>query len=149
MAARRLHLVALLILLAASPNPAAAQTPAVGASSTPFWSGITDAAAFERAMDARLAHAREMVDALLAVKTARTIANTLRPFDDAALELDAVGSQAGLIQSVHPDEPFRQAAERVFQKVSTAATQLSLNRGVYDAIRTLDIRGADEETTYY
>src|SRR6266511_1271572 len=145
MAARRLHLVALLILLAASPNPAAAQTPAVGASSTPFWSGVTDAAAFERPMDARLAHAREMLDALLAVKGARTVANTLRPFDDAALELDAVGSPAGLIQAVHPDERFRQASERIFQKVSSVATQLSLNRGVYDAIKGLDVSTADAE----
>ncbi len=145
----RFRLAALLMLVATSTGLASAQAPGAGASSAPFWAGMAEAPAFERAMDARLAHAREMVDALLAVTSARTIANTLRPFDDAALELDAVGSQAGLIQSVHPDEPFRQAAERVFQKVSTAATQLSLNRGVYDAIRTLDIRGADEETTYY
>ena len=46
-------------------NPKASR--AVGASSAPFWAGITDAASFERAMDARLAHAHELVTALLAV----------------------------------------------------------------------------------
>ena len=35
-----------------------AASPQVGASNAPFWAGVTDAAAFERAMDARLAHAR-------------------------------------------------------------------------------------------
>ena len=32
------------------------------------------------------------------------------------LEPDGVGSQAGAIQSVHPDEKFRQAAERMSQR---------------------------------
>jgi thimet oligopeptidase len=137
------------MVLASAAGPVSAQTPVVGASSAPFWAGITDAASFERAMDARLAHARELVDALLAVKPPRTIANTLRPFDDAALELDAVGSQASLIQSVHPDDKFRQAGERIFQKVSSVATGLSLNRAVYDAVKGLDVSGADAETAYY
>src|SRR3979490_527184 len=59
---------------------ASAQTPpaAAGASSTPFWTGITDAASFQRAMDARIAHAREALAALGAHKGARTIDNTLR-----------------------------------------------------------------------
>ena len=65
---------------------------------------------------------------------ARTIDNTLRPYDDVLLELDAVGSQAGLIQVVHPDAKVRQTAEQISQKASAFATELSLNRGVYDAL---------------
>jgi thimet oligopeptidase len=100
-------------------------------------------------MDARLTHARELLDQLLAVKGTRTVANTIRVFDDAALEIDAVGSQATLIQSVHPDDKFRQTGEKVFQKVSSVATELSLNRGVYDAFKSVDASGADAETKYY
>jgi thimet oligopeptidase len=146
---RLLTAAALLSLVTAAPRALAQSAPPTGASSAPFWTGMSDAAAFERAMDARLAHAAQLLDGLVAVKGARTVANTLRPFDDVQLELDAVGSQAGLIQSVHPDETFRQAAERIYQKVSTVATQLSLNRGAYKLMNGLDVSGADAETKYY
>ena len=149
MSCLRVRVVAFLLVLATGASPAPAQTPAVGPSSVPFWTGITDAASFERAMDARLANARARLDALLAVREPRTVANTLQPFDDAALELDAVGSQASLIQSVHPTDKFRQAGEQIFQKVSSVATQLTLNRGVYEAIKGLDVSGADADTRYY
>jgi len=126
--------------------PALAQT---GATNAPFWTGMNDAATFERAMDARLAHARAVLARMLAVKGARTIENTLRPYDDVLLELDAVGSQAQLVQSVHPVEGVRQTAEKVSQKAGTFGTELSLNRGVYDALSALDASRADGETQYY
>ena len=110
---------------------------------------MSDVGSFERAMDARLAHARDTLARLTAAKAPPTINSTLRQYDDVALELDAVGSQAGLIQVVHPDEAFRQAAERISQKASALATGLSLNRGVYDAINGLDVGRADPETKHY
>ena len=123
---RRL-IVALLCLAAASA--AGAQTTArtnpigsAGATSAPFWTGVSDAASFEHAMDARLGHAQARLDELLAVTRGRTLDNTLRPYDDVLLELDAVSSQAQLVQSVHPDERMRQTAERISQKASAFAT---------------------------
>jgi thimet oligopeptidase len=86
---------------------------------------------------------------MIAVTGARTIDNTLRPYDDVLLELDAVGSQAGLMQSVHPAEALRQTAEKISQKAGTFATELSLNRGVYDALTALDVSKAGAETQYY
>src|ERR1043166_9200581 len=136
----------LLVSLAVTAPPALAQT---GATSTPFWTGVTDAASFERAMDARLAHAKAVLDKMVAAKGPRTIDNTLRPYDDVLLELDAVGSQSQLVQSVHPVEGVRQTAEKVSQKAGTFATELSLNRGVYDALAALDVSKADAETRYY
>src|SRR5436190_17612307 len=88
----------------ASPAQSPAQPPVSAAGTAPFWTGISDAASLERAMDARLTAARAALDALVAVKGARTTENTLRRFDDALLEIDAAGSQAGLIQVVHPAE---------------------------------------------
>ncbi|HWF86114.1 MAG TPA: M3 family metallopeptidase [Vicinamibacterales bacterium] len=123
--------------------------PVTGATNVPFWTGISDVATFDRAMDARLAHARATLDALAAVQGARSIDNTLRPYDDILLELDAVGSQAQLIQEVHPDDKLRHAAEEISQKVSAFATGLSLNRRVYDALVALDVRSADAETQHY
>jgi len=137
--------LALAVCLAASV-PAVAQT---GATNAPFWTGMTDAASFERAMDGRLAHAKATLDKLLALKGARTIENTLRPYDDVLLELDSVSSQAQLVQSVHPVEAMRQSGEKVGQKVGAFAADLSLNRGVYDALTSLDTGKADTETQYY
>jgi len=142
----RLSLAAVLAAVTLLAAPAFAQT---GATNTPFWTGMKDAATFERAMDARLAHARGVLDRMLAVKGARTIDNTLRPYDDVLLELDAVGSQAQLVQSVHPVEGLRQTAEKVSQKAGTFGTELSLNRGVYDALTAIDAGNADAETQYY
>src|SRR5262245_33171890 len=82
---------------------AAGPVAATGPSSAPFWAGIGSVRAFEQAMDGRLAHARELLARLTAPTQGRTIENTLRVFDDLQLELDAVGNQSQLIQSVHPD----------------------------------------------
>ena len=135
-------------VLAAAAGTARAQTP-TGATNAPFWTGMTDAATFERAMDARLAHAKAVLDAMIAAKGARTIENTLRPYDDVLLELDAVGSQAQLVQSVHPIENLRQIAEKVSQTAGAFGAELSLNRGVYDALASVDVSKADAETQYY
>src|SRR5579863_6163619 len=113
----RVFVAATLLALAGAGPRVEAQSAAIGPANAPFWTGMSGAGAFERAMDARLAHAQQLLDALVAAKGPRTIANTLRPFDDLQLELDAVSSQAGLIQSVHPDAAVREAAERVFQRV--------------------------------
>ncbi len=137
---------ALALCLGGSASPAFAQT---GATNAPFWTGMKDAATFARAMDGRLAHAKVLLDQMLAVKGARTIENTLRPYDDVLLELDAVSSQAQLVQSVHAVEGFRQTAEKVSQRAGTFGTELSLNRGVYDALTAIDASKADAETQYY
>jgi thimet oligopeptidase len=135
--------------LASCLAPASRAGAETGATSTPFWTGMTDAPAFERAMDARIAHARTLLEALLGVKGARSIDNTLRPYDGVMLELDAVSSQAQLVQSVHPDERMRQTAEKVSQKASAFGTEISLNRGLFDALSALDAGRADAETRYY
>jgi len=142
-------LIALAPLVQGRTPPQATVPAAAGATSTPFWTGISDAASFDRAMTARLTRARETLDRLTASTGARTVANTLRLYDDVLLELDAAGSQAGLIQVVHPDAKVRDGAEQISQKVSALATELSLNRKVYDAIAALDVSGADAETKYY
>src|ERR1043165_7848819 len=43
----------------------------------------------------------------------------------------------------------RMLAEKASQKVQAFATDLSLNRGVYDALSAMDLKEADAETRYY
>ena len=115
----------------------------------PFWTGTPDAATFEKNMNDRLTRAQAALDKMLAVKGKRTIENTLRPYDEIQVHLDAAGAQAGLMEVVHPDKAVRDAAERVTQKVSSFATTLSLNRAVYDALAALDVSKADAVTRFY
>ncbi len=134
------------------PRGVAERAPIADAANAPFWTGISDAASFDRAMTDRIARARATLDRMLAVKGARTIENTLQLYDSVLLEIDGVGSQAGLIQVVHPDAKMRATAEAISQKVRTLGTELSLNRGVYDALVALDAgapAGTDSETRYY
>jgi thimet oligopeptidase len=119
------------------------------AGTAPFWSGISDPASFNRVLSERLAVAQQTLDRLLLVKAPHTVENTLRPYDDVLLELDAASSQAELIQAVHPDDRMREEAERLSQKAAAFATQLTLNRALYDALLGIDLSKADAETRYY
>ena len=144
---RRISFV--LLFLAAATLSAVHGNAARKADDAPFWTGKPDAATFTRIQDERLAKAQQTLDRMLAVKGKRTIENTLRLFDEVQIYLDAAGQQAGLIQEVHPDEAVRDAAEKVSQKVQSFITDLSLNRAVYDALKAMDLKGADAETRYY
>jgi thimet oligopeptidase len=115
----------------------------------PFWTGKPDAETFTKIQAERLTKAQQALHRTLTVQGKRTIANTLKPYDEVLIYLDAAGSQSGLIQEVHPDEAVRAAAEKVSQKVQAFYTDLSLNRAVYDALSSLDLKGADAETRFY
>ena len=79
----------------------------------------------------------------------RTVANTLVPYDRLMRELDRAASATGLIQKVHPDTAMREAADRGDRKVSALATEISLDRRVFDAVRDMDLSGADSVTRHY
>ena len=119
------------------------------ATDAPFWTGTPDATQFERLHDERLTRARAAIVRMKGATGTRTVENTLRPYDDALLELDAVGSQSSLLENAHPDADLRATAERVSQKAAALATELSLDRGVYDALTAVDARNTDAETRYY
>jgi thimet oligopeptidase len=153
------RLVALLaaISLSAALAPVAASAAATTAASTaasagataPFWTGHPNAAQFASAQKQHLARAKTAIDQLIAVKGKRTVENTLRIYDSAVLELDATSAQSSLISEVHPDSATRAAAEKATQEASAFATELSLNRKVYDALAAIDTTQADPETRYY
>ncbi len=114
-----------------------------------IWSAKPDVAAFEKIENDRLAAAQKAIDEVIAVKDARTIENTLVPFDEAVHQLGSAQYFAGLMQQVHPDATFRDHATAMFQKAGAAATALSLNQDVYKALQALDVSKADSATRYY
>src|SRR5271156_5994188 len=111
--------------------------------------GEIDAAGLESWVQGRLARQREQIDILLAVQGEKTLANTLRPYDDAVATLSATGSLASLLDSVYPDKAVRDKARELTQAVSEAATALSLNQEVYRALAAIDISVADPGTSHY
>ncbi|MCB9898251.1 MAG: Zn-dependent oligopeptidase [Planctomycetes bacterium] len=95
-----------------------------------------------------LANAQALREQILSVDGARTIENTLRPLDRIYLEVDAADNDCGLFEEVHPYDAMREAASAARQDISAFATDLSLDRGVYDAIAAVDLSGADDGLRY-
>jgi thimet oligopeptidase len=91
--------------------------------------------------------AREMVERLKAGGAMpRDLALSL--YDDAFALLGNAAAQASLLRNVHPSAEVRQAAERDEQEVDAAQTELSLDRGLYDALSRVDVSDADPATRW-
>ena len=119
------------------------------ADDAPFWTGNPNATQFAKKGQDRIDAAKASIAKMMTVKGAHTAENTLTLYDEALRQLDAAGSQAGLMENVHPDSLVRTAAEKLSQDVSAYSTDLSLDRKVYDALRSIPTTKADDETRYY
>src|SRR5208283_2525395 len=121
----------------------------VSISQPTIWVAKPDVAAFEKIENDRLSAAQTSIDTLLAVRTPRTIENTLAPFDEAIRQVNSAIYLAGLMEQVHPDTAFRDHATAMATKASAAQTAIALNHDVYNALAALDLSQADSATRYY
>ena len=133
------------VLALAVSAAALAQT----ASQPTVWASKPDVAGFEKIVNGRLSAADTAIAKLTSAKGARTIDNTLAPFDDAVQHINSAIYLAALMQQVHPDATFRDHATEMVRKASAVQTALSLNRDVYQALSSLDVSKADPATQYY
>ncbi len=92
-----------------------------------------------------LVAAKAMLPAILAVEDARTVDNTLAPYNALLTSLLNSFASSTLFSEVHPDEKIRDAARSCEQEVSAFQTELSLNRPLYDAIAAIDPGSLDVE----
>ena len=104
--------------------------------------GADSAEALSAWVGARLAAYEEALAALLAVKGKRTPENSLRLYDAAIEQLSLAGAQAGVLNSVAADKVVRDQAQTEAQRVAQAASALSLNRAVYEALAAINLGGA-------
>jgi thimet oligopeptidase len=122
------------------------ENPAVVAASQELhaWEagGADSAEALSAWVDARLKAHEAALTALLAVGGARTPANSLRLYDEAIEQLSLAGAQAGILNSVATDKAVRDQAQLEAQRVAQAASALSLNRAVYEALTAIDLGSA-------
>lgn len=144
------HLAITMLLFPLFPGAAlAAAVPAIAVTNPPlFYSDRPDAAAFRTQCEAELANAQEAMERLIHVSGARTIENTLVPYNEMMLHADNAAYVAGLMESVHPDSAFRSIAETVTQKAQKFLSDVSLNRSVYEAVRSVPLKGADPATKF-
>src|SRR5688572_11486359 len=135
---RTIPLVALLVSVA---TPLAAQEPwlrfdrLTPAELEPYVQGILDSAT--RAMDR-----------LLAVEGPRTVANTLRPYDDIRSLVNRT-TVLSLIRLVHPDAAVRAAAGRADALRIRFNQARWTDRRIHDMLANVDTTGADAEVRYW
>src|ERR1022692_3210623 len=111
--------------------------------------GAKSAEALTAWVGARLAAHETALAALVAVEGQRTTGNSLRLYDAAIEQLSLAGSQAGVLNSVAADKAVRDQAQQEAQRVAMAASALSLNRQVYDALVAMDVSGASPATQHF
>ena len=101
---------------------------------------------FARECRAGLGRAREALPAILAVQGARTVDNTLVPYNQMLVDIERSSALAGLIHSVHPDKSIRDAAETCEQEAAAFVNELRLDRELFDAFSALHTTGMDADT---
>ncbi len=67
-----------------------------------------------------------------------TLEDTLRSVNEMYTEMDTLWSMLYLYMSVHPNKEVRSAAETCDQRISKVASDISLDRGIFDAIESVD-----------
>jgi thimet oligopeptidase len=135
-------LTLLFALLVPAPLSAASLPPI-------FYQGSPDAARFQSLCDAELAAARKSLNRMLAVRGKRTVQNTLALYNEITTHADNAAYMSSLMEAVHPDSSYRATAEGISQTASRFLSDLSLNRGVYDALAAVNLSRADSATQYY
>jgi thimet oligopeptidase len=131
------------------------ELPAAPASTDPLhaWVAAKDAAALAAWADQRIAAQQAAVASLLSVQGARTLDNTLRPFDEAANQLALASSQSHLLYAVGDTPELRDMGQALAQKISAIAAELSLDPNIYTALCDLaaspDAANWDAATRHY
>jgi thimet oligopeptidase len=133
----------------AGPLPAGAAAPPPLADPLHAWVAGNQPEALEAWVDARLDEAQRGVERLLAVTGPRTVANTLRPFDDAQNALNLAANQAYLLYAVATDARLRNRAQALNQVISAALSDLALNPAVFRALEAVPLPPQDPATRHY
>ena len=101
----------------------------------------------EEGCNTYIKNADELLKKILEVKES-TVENTLIPYNEILIQLNRAGL-AYLFSEVHPDMDVRDAAELCVQDINKFATELSLNREVYDKLKNINQNNLDYETSHF
>jgi Zn-dependent oligopeptidase len=98
---------------------------------------------------ADMQRAKQGIALLYGMTAPRDPAAALQAYDEAMGALGDAAARASVCRNAHPDHKMRDAADQCEQEVDALATELSLDRGVYDTLAAIDVDGADAATKYY
>lgn len=101
------------------------------------WAGGDDPATLTSWVQEHMHRADAAIARLTGVKGARTLDNTLRPYDDAINELTFAAQQSQVLYGVGATKALRDKAQALTQTANAALTELSLNRAVYQGLSGL------------
>jgi thimet oligopeptidase len=133
---------------ASAPAPAAPSRPApLVANAARHLTGTV--AGFQEACRQDIQQAREIIARFKALPAPRETVAALGLYDDAGAILADASGRASVAANSHPDEAMRTAAHECEQAVDKASTEISLDRGVYDVLASLDLGKQDEATRHY
>ena len=93
-----------------------------------------------------LTEAQTALAEVLATKAAPSVATTLEKYNDLGIALGKSMAMAGLFSEVHPSEAVREAARTCEQEGSKFASELSLNRDLYDVLVAIDVSKENADT---
>ena len=113
------------------------------------WAGGDNPAQLDAWVGAHLQAAQKNIDKIVALKGAHTVANTLRPYDDAVNELTLAGNEAYVMFAVSPIAAVRDKAQDLNAKIASINTALSLNHEVYAALAAVQADHANAATKHY
>ncbi len=136
-------------VLAAPDNASAAQETIPKYDPLHAWAGGADPAALEVWVNRHLAAAQKQIDRIVSNKGAHTVANTLRPYDDAYNELNVASNEAYAMFAVGGNAALRDKAQALNEKISGVSTALSLNHEVYVALAAVNSAAANAATRQY
>jgi Zn-dependent oligopeptidase len=134
-----------LLLFLAFNASAFAQDPVPGASAA--LAGTPEA--FLTGCRNDLNDTKKRVADIKASKAQREAAGTLQAFDTAILFAYDAQSRAGLAEQVHPAKEFRDAAQTCEQEAVQLLTDISLDRQLYEVLKSLDGSKLDKPGAYF
>ena len=95
--------------------------------------------------NSELKAAQALLDQILKPQKVRTEANTLLPYNQLQVHLDAMNSLPGLLSQVHPDSRIREEAEKCEQISHNFITGLSLNKKLYEAFAAIKSKNLSKD----
>lgn len=101
---------------------------------------------FVASAEEAMTRAREAIARLKSAAPGLSVSERLAIYDHGMAELADAAARASVARNAHPDAAMREAAERMEQALDALSTELSLDRGVYDALAALDLQDADAVT---
>lgn len=92
-----------------------------------------------------IAHANELIEAVVGVGTERTVENTLMPLDEASAVVGIAYGKGAFMARVHPENAVREAGSAAEERISKWGIEVVFSSDLYNALR--DLAGTHPDTT--